>query len=157
MRLPISWGQRATREAGHWTVSPEGALCQTRVEEVMRMPRSSMSAGLGATVLLLSSWVSMGETRESPPPERFTSEVASVWFDTLYDLVNTEQITPPVASRIYGIVAVALYEAIVPGSVQQRSLVGQLNELVAVPQPLPHLSYHSRTVGHSPLARTVTV
>jgi hypothetical protein len=81
--------------------------------------------------------------------------VASVWFDTLYDLVKTEQITPPVASRLYGVVAVALYEAIVPGSVQQRSLVGQLNALVAVPQPLPHRSYHWLTVANAALASTV--
>jgi hypothetical protein len=119
------------------------------------MPRRSMSVGLVTTVLLLSSWVSTGETRESPPPERFTSKVASVWFDTLYDLVKTEQLTPPVASRLYGVVAVALYEAIVPGSVQQRSLVGQLNALVAVPQPLPHRSYHWLTVANAALASTV--
>jgi hypothetical protein len=119
------------------------------------MPRRSMSVGLVTTILLLSSWVSMGETRESPPPERFTSKVASVWFDTLYDLVKTEQITPPVASRLYAVVAVALYEAIVPGSVQQRSLVGQLNALVAVPQPLPHRSYHWLTVANAALASTV--
>ena len=119
------------------------------------MQRRSVSVGLVTTFLLLSSWVSMGETRESPPPERFTSKVASVWFDTLYDLVKTEQITPPVASRLYGVVAVALYEAIVPGSVQQRSLVGQLNALVAVPQPLPHRSYHWLTVANAALASTV--
>jgi PAP2 superfamily len=121
----------------------------------MRMPRRRVSVGLVTTFLLLSSWVSTGETRASQPPERFNSEVASVWFDTLYDLVKTEQITPPVASRIYGIVAVALYEAIVPGSVQHRSLVGQLNELVAVPQPLPHRDYHWLTVANASLARTV--
>ena len=119
------------------------------------MPRRRVSVGLVTTFLLLSSWVSTGETRASQPPERFNSEVASVWFDTLYDLVKTEQITPPVASRIYGIVAVALYEAIVPGSVQHRSLVGQLNELVAVPQPLPHRDYHWLTVANASLARTV--
>jgi hypothetical protein len=119
------------------------------------MPRRSMSVGLVTIFLLLSSWVSTGETRESQPPERFNSEVVSVWFDTLYDLVKTEQITPPVASRLYGVVAVALYEAIVPGSVQHRSLVGQLNELVAVPQPLPHRDYHWLTVANAALARTV--
>jgi hypothetical protein len=119
------------------------------------MQRRSVSVGLVTTFLLLSSWVSTSETRESQPPDRFNSEVASVWFDTLYDLVKTEQITPPVASRIYGVVAVALYEAIVPGSLQHRSLVGQLNELVAVPQPVPRKRYHWPTVANAALARTI--
>jgi PAP2 superfamily len=121
----------------------------------MRMQRRSVLVGLVTTFLLLSSWVSTSQTRESPPPERFNSEVASVWFDTLYDLVKTEQITPPVASRLYGVVAVALYETLVPGSVQHRSLVGQLNELVAVPQLIPRKRYHWPTVANAALASTV--
>jgi hypothetical protein len=111
--------------------------------------------GLVATFLLMSSWVSIGEMQQSQALTRLNSQVVSVWFDTLYDLVKTEQITPPVASRIYGVVAVALYEAIVPGSIQHRSLVGQLNELVAVPQPTPHKRHHWPTVANAALARTV--
>lgn len=61
-----------------------------------------------------------------------------VWFDLLYDVVKTEQSSPPVASRIYGIAAVALYEAIVPGSLENRSLVGQLNALSPVPSQNPN-------------------
>jgi len=60
-----------------------------------------------------------------------------------------------VASRIYGIAAVTLYEAIVPGSREHRSLVGQLNDFAAVPQPKPHTQYHWPTVAHSALARAV--
>ena len=119
------------------------------------MQRSSVPVGLVVTLLLLSSWVSTDAAWPSQPPERFTSELASFWFDTLYELVKTKQITPPVASRIYGVVAVALYEAIVPGSVQQRSLVGQLNELGAVPQPRPHTRHHWPTVANAALARAV--
>ena len=119
------------------------------------MQHSSLQVGVVALVLLVSSWGWTAETRARPAPEAFPSEVASVWFDTLYDLVKTEQITPPVASRIYGVVAIALYETLVPGSWQHRSLVGPLNELGAVPQPRPHTWYHWPTVANAALARAV--
>src|SRR5215475_15965194 len=61
----------------------------------------------------------------------------------------------PPASRIYGVAAVALYEALVPGSLQHRSLVGQLNAFGAVPQPAPRKRYHWPTVANAALASTV--
>jgi hypothetical protein len=85
----------------------------------------------------------------------FPSDVASVWFDLLYDVVKNEQSSPPVASRIYGIAAVTLYEAIVSGSLEHRSLVDQLNDLAAVPRPKSHMQHHWPTVAHSALARAV--
>ena len=106
------------------------------------MQQRRVQVGVVAAFLLVSSWVWTEETWQSQATDRFPSEIASAWFDTLYDLIKTEQITPPVASRIYGVVAVALYEAIVPGSLQHRSLVGQLNDLVSVPQPIPRKRYH---------------
>jgi hypothetical protein len=81
--------------------------------------------------------------------------VAVAWFDLLYDVVKAEQVTPPQAARIYGLAAVALYEAIVPGSFTHRSLVGQLNELVAVPQPERFRRYHWPTVANSVLSSKV--
>jgi hypothetical protein len=51
--------------------------------------------------------------------------VASVWFDTLYDVVKSEATAPPPAARIFGVSAVVLYEAIVPGALQHRSLLDQ--------------------------------
>ena len=65
----------------------------------------------------------------------YPSEVATVWFDTLYQTVRSESIAFPEAARIYGVSAVALYEAVVPGALHHRSLAGQLNSLAAVPQP----------------------
>ena len=59
-----------------------------------------------------------------------------MWFDQLYQIVKTEGTAPPPASRIYGVTAVALYEAVVPGSDRNRSLVGQLNGLTGVPEPI---------------------
>jgi hypothetical protein len=88
-------------------------------------------------------------------PDDVPSEVASAWFDQLYDLVKTEQITAPPASRTYSLAAVTLYEAIVPGSREHRSLVGQLNALMAVPQPARHRRYHWPTVANAALAAAI--
>jgi membrane-associated phospholipid phosphatase len=131
------------------------ALGQACREETRRMQHHSLQVGMVALVVLTASWGWTAVTHARQAPEEFPAEVASIWFDTLYELVKTEQLTPPVAARIYAVVAVALYEAIVPGSGQQRSLVGQLNELVAVPQPRPHTWYHWPTVANATLARAV--
>jgi hypothetical protein len=81
-------------------------------------------AWLLAVVPLL---VALGAGHPPQAPNDVPSEVAFVWFDQLYDLVKAEQITPPPASRIYGLAAVALYEAVVLGSQTHRPLAGQLN------------------------------
>jgi membrane-associated phospholipid phosphatase len=89
------------------------------------------------------------------PADDEPSDVAAVWFDTLYEVVKSEATTYPVASRIYGVSAVALYEAVVPGAFHHRSLVGQLHDLAAVPQPEVSEPYHWPTVANAALARTI--
>ena|SRR2546427_4923 len=86
------------------------------------------------------------EITKKPAADDFSSEVASAWFELLYDVVKAERTTPPVASRIYGIAAVALYEGIVPGAQANRSLVGQLNGLISLPGPKQTKKYHWPTV-----------
>jgi membrane-associated phospholipid phosphatase len=106
------------------------------------------------TLFLLMASPAMAKEPSSPQgADDFVSDVASAWFDLLYDVVKTEQISPPVASRIYGIAAVALYEAIVPGSRAHRSLVGQLNGLAFIPQPDSHKPYHWPIAANTALAR----
>src|SRR5713101_6214163 len=103
-------------------------------------------------LIALSTWT--GADQPPKATDDFTAEVASVWFDQLYDVVKTEAISPPVASRIYGVTAVALYEAIVPGSRENQSLVGQLNGLSSVPQSPPNRK-HWPTVANAALATVV--
>jgi hypothetical protein len=91
----------------------------------------------------------------SPPTDKAPSDVASAWFEALYDVVQAERTPPPAAARIYGLTAVALYEAIVAGTMHHRSLVGQLNGLTVVPQPQNHQQYHWPTVAHTVLATTI--
>jgi membrane-associated phospholipid phosphatase len=102
--------------------------------------------------LLVALWLGVGAGDHSHACDDVPSAVASVWFDRLYDLVTTERITPPPASRIYGLAPLTLYEAVVPGSRAYRSLAGQLNALTAVPQPAPHRPYHWPTVANAALA-----
>jgi hypothetical protein len=105
-------------------------------------------------LLLLTTPRAWAGGRYHPTPaDDFPSDVASAWFDRLYDVVKTEAISPPVASRLYGIAAVTLYEAIVPGSRAHRSLVGQLNALAFIPQLDPHKKYHWPTAANAALAR----
>jgi hypothetical protein len=87
--------------------------------------------------------------------DTFPSDVASTWFEELYNVVKAEKTTPPPASRIYGITAVALYESIVAGTEENQSLVGQLNGLTSLPQPKKNKKYHWPTVANAGLANTI--
>jgi hypothetical protein len=116
------------------------------------MKRRTMRLCLVILFLLLASSTWEKERNNPKATDDFPSDVASVWFDLLYDVIKTEQSSPPVAARIYGLVTVTLYEAIVPGSREHRSLVGQLNALASVPQPDPHKKYHWPTAATAALA-----
>src|SRR5688500_16599439 len=105
--------------------------------------------------LLVAPWPGAAAGHHAQAPDNVPSEVAAVWFDQLYDLATTAGITAPPASRIYGLAAITLYEAIVPGSRAHRSLVGQLNALTSVPQPARHRRYHWPTVANSALAAAI--
>jgi hypothetical protein len=89
------------------------------------------------------------------PADHEPSDVATVWFDTLYDVVQSEATAFAEAGRTYGLSAVALYEAVVPGTLHHRSLVGQLHDLDAVPPPTASEPYHWPTVANAALARTI--
>lgn len=82
----------------------------------------------------------------------FDAQVATAWFDLLYQRVRDEKLTPPIASRLFGYAGVALYEAVVPGMPGYQSLASQLNDLSSLPQPDPQLAYHWPTVANAALA-----
>ena len=106
-------------------------------------------------LLLLINSSAMAEVAQSPnSADQSSSEVASSWFELLYDIVKAERTAPPQASRIYGITSVALYESIVPGSAQNRSLVGQLNALLFVP-PANKKTHHWPAVANAALANVI--
>jgi hypothetical protein len=119
------------------------------------MNRSMRLVCLGVTLVSLVSAGLAGAVGHGEPADAFPADVAVAWFELLYDLVKEEAISPPEASRLYGIAAVALYEAIVGGSLGHRSLVGQLNALTAMPRLPARWGYYWPTVANSALAGTL--
>jgi PAP2 superfamily len=115
------------------------------------------SAALGAVG---SRWLPSAEAGEdfrrlgANGADKAPSDVAWRWFEQLYDIVKAEATSPPAASRIYGISAVALYEAIVEGTKRHRSLAGQLNGLNAIPSP-ENPSLHWGAAANAALAATI--
>jgi hypothetical protein len=116
---------------------------------------SATVLGLMAALLLVHPcvWADLDQSNKSA--DKLPSDVASAWFEELYDVVKAEKTTPPPASRIYGITAVALYESIVAGTEENRSLMRQLNGLRSLPQPKKNKKYHWPTVANSVLANTI--
>src|SRR5919199_3706749 len=132
------------------------ALDATRLprRQEMRQMRTRLVALTLMIALLFvvpSAWADKSPESADDTP----SDVAVVWFDTLYEVVKSQAAAFPEAGRIYGISAVALYEEIVPGTLHHRSLVGQLHGLDAIPQPEEDLQYHWPTVVNAALAHTI--
>jgi hypothetical protein len=119
------------------------------------MPPRHVAWLLAVVPLLVALWPKASLGHPPQAPDEVPSKVASVWFDLLYDLVKAEQITPPPASRLYGLAAVALDEALVPGSRAHRSLAGQLNALTVVPRPALPRWHHWPTVANTALAAAI--
>lgn len=116
-----------------------------------------------AALLLGNTWSSAYDERieilatdkSKKSADEFSSEVASRWFELLYDIVRAERTGPPQASRIYGITAVALYESIVFGTENNLSLVGQLNGLTSLPNISRSQNLHWPTVANVVMADTI--
>jgi hypothetical protein len=87
--------------------------------------------------------------------DELPSKIASTWFEFLYDVVKAERTPPPEASRVYAITGVALYESIVAGTRNNRSLVGQLNGLLSVPEAEKNKEHHWLTVANTAIAYTI--
>ncbi|HZM91175.1 MAG TPA: vanadium-dependent haloperoxidase [Blastocatellia bacterium] len=118
------------------------------------MRRSMLPLILMAALLLVVQSRPIAAAESVTSADAASSEVASSWFELLYDIVKAQGMPPPQASRIYGITSVALYESIVPGTELNRSLVGQLNGLIHLPQPNKKL-LHWPTVANTTLANTI--
>lgn len=129
-----------------------------------RVPRRTLSRRqfFGRMGALTAGTVSLGAadlsrivlTASTPPlVGAFDAEVPTAWFDLSLNLVReTAGYSPPVASRSFGYTGVTLYEALVPGMPDHRSLEGQLSGLSGLPQAGKNDVYHWPTVANSGLA-----
>ena len=94
-------------------------------------------------------------TPPAPEPEptetaAYPSDVARAYFALSLELTRTTPgFSPPVASRAFGYLGVALYEAVVPGMPSHRTLAGILNGLSNLPQPEDGATYHWGAVANA--------
>jgi hypothetical protein len=87
----------------------------------------------------------------SPETKNYSAVTATRWMDLLYDSIQAEGFSPPVASRAIGCIAVAGYEAVVPGMPGHRSLGGQLNEFPSMPAA-PNAAMHWPSSANAAMA-----
>jgi len=89
-------------------------------------------------LILAAVFLAAACARPIPPPDpQFVSE----WMRNYYGLIRAERISPPVASRVLGYAAVALYEGFASASPTLASLEGQLNGLDSLPDPVAGKRY----------------
>lgn len=80
--------------------------------------------------------------------EKYSADVATRWMDLIMYLVKSEGKNPPQASRIYAYTSLALYEGVVPGMHENRSMSKQLNGLNYLPSRSKNKSYDFPTVAN---------
>lgn len=116
-----------------------------------------MRGGLAGGALALGLGSLRRFAHAAPPvnalADQFDAEVPTAWFDLSLVLVQqTAGFSPPVASRAFAYAGLALYEALVPGMPDHRSLAGQLNGLSELPHAGKNRAYHWPTVANGSMA-----
>ncbi len=115
--------------------------------------RTSRALVLGLA-LLVPACSDGGGGSGSQAASKLPADTAVAWFDLLYDTIQSQALSPPVASRIIGYSGVAAYESVVPGMKGFRSLGGQLNDLAALPE-LPSGKHHWPAVLNEALSEVI--
>jgi hypothetical protein len=85
----------------------------------------------------------------------YDSNVPASWYFLLYDRVKAENLSPPVAARVFGATGVALYQAVQGGMHRHLSRVSQLNQLDSLPTAEHDSQYHWPSVGNAALAEVL--
>jgi membrane-associated phospholipid phosphatase len=120
-----------------------------------RVAHALLAACLGLLLAACSS------DRQDPGPalaRSVSAEVAVDWFELQLELIRQSPgFSPPVASRALGYSGVALYEALVAGMPEHRSLAGTLNGLTSPPSVDPRAGYHWGLVANAALAAITRV
>jgi hypothetical protein len=93
------------------------------------------AAGAGALTTALPPLLSRPALADDEQRTAYRDDpaFAHAWTELLYDSVMPEDVSPPAASRIYALAAIAAYEALVPGMPHHVSLAGSLNALSPAP------------------------
>jgi hypothetical protein len=87
------------------------------------------------------------------PTVRFSAAVATEWFRLdVAALQQTPDQSPPVAARTLAYLGLGLYESVLGGMPEHRTLAEQLNELDSLPEVQPDEVLHWPTVANATLA-----
>lgn len=120
----------------------------TVMEDRPTFPRAAACAAAALAVVLSLPGAALSATDASAHPATFAVD----WMNLVVERVKAEGYSPLVASRIYAYSGVTLYEAVVPGMPDHRSLAGQLHELAPLPQPAPGAALDWPAVASAALA-----
>lgn len=93
-------------------------------------------------------------TSESPLAKQYDAEVVTSWFSLIKTLTKeTDGYSPPVAARAFGYTGVALYQGVVLGMQNKKSLSGKLIDLEMSIALDNNKTYHWPTVANGILFR----
>ncbi len=111
-----------------------------------------------ASMSLLFAFMVQSCKKDEPIPEskttdQYSHETATAWFAELRILTKkTPGFTPPVAARAFGYAGVALWESVVPGVKNGKSLAGQVSALANLPTVETGKIYHWPTAANAAMA-----
>ncbi|MBL7999728.1 MAG: hypothetical protein JNL32_13975, partial [Candidatus Kapabacteria bacterium] len=112
-------------------------------------------AGMFTFALFLSSCQAPTDNPFTPvnDTQEFEADGATAWMDVIMSAVRTTPgFTPPVAARAYGYAGITMWESVVHGTANGRSLSGQINSFSEMPLPEQGKRYHWVIVMNAAMA-----
>jgi hypothetical protein len=110
---------------------------------------------LATAIMLAMTAGAVGHTERGARVSSYDADVPLAYYElSLIFTKRTAGFTPPVQSRAYGYMGLALYEALVSGMPGHRSIAHQLNGIGDLPQPTA-LPYHWPLVASAALAEVM--
>ena len=99
--------------------------------------------GATASSLLLPAGVARAAVDQAPGVVAVHGpQAAARWMRAAYDVVAPQNLTPPTAARLYALLSISAYEALLGGMPAHRTLQGQLTDLTGLPRPAPAGQVH---------------
>jgi hypothetical protein len=118
-----------------------------------RIARRWLATALLATMAVGAPAGAQTAAPTDRPASAYSGALVSDWFTLALQLTQqTPGFSPPVAARALAYLSLALYESVVPGMPDHRSLAGQLNELSSLPWAQPDEVLHWPTVANAAMA-----